>query len=337
VWGNGGQRNDATTGEPPGRVLIRVAPVLNFATANYSIEARGELPVGRLPALDYHRSDNEPSQGDPMSTITVRRMSFEFPESLDDVLPGDDLLDESYLVAFSLTMPALEPYLIRTMRAVASKVTDPQLADDMKAFIGQEAQHFQNHRRVNEMVLRQLGEPAAAQIEQILDRLESDYRRSTDTASDRYNLVYAEGFEAMTCAMAMASFERAANPATPGRFGAWQQLWAWHAAEEIEHRTVAFGAYEHLVGSYPYRVWGSLRAQWHFQRCIVRLQRVVLASRGSSAKPILPPWVRQPDGRRRYLRSFRPGYHPAELEPNALVDAVLAMTTRASRNDADDT
>lgn len=53
-----------------------------------------------------------------MSDITVRRVTFEFPEELDDVLPGDDLLDEAYLVAFSFTMPALEPYLIRTCRAV---------------------------------------------------------------------------------------------------------------------------------------------------------------------------------------------------------------------------
>jgi predicted metal-dependent hydrolase len=266
----------------------------------------------------------------PMTDITVRRVTFEFPDAIDDVLPGDDLVRESYLVAFSLTMPALEPYLIRSFRAVADDITDPALAADVKAFIGQEAQHFQNHRRANEMVLAQLGEPFAGQLRAVLDDLEADYRRFGDRRSRRFNLVYAEGFEAMTCAMAMTMFDDAAagrrSVGRAGSFGPWQQLWAWHAAEEIEHRTVAFQLYEHLCGSYPYRVVGSLRAQWHFQRCIDRLQRIVLASRGAPAKRHLPPWLRG-DGRRRYLRTFLPGYDPATLEPNPLMSTVLAMYT----------
>jgi len=260
-------------------------------------------------------------------TITVRRVTFQFPDSLDDVLPGRDLVRESYLVAFSFTMPALEPYLIRTMRAVSPHVTDAALAADLKAFIGQEAQHFQNHRRVNEMVLAQLGEPATTRIRAILEDLDQEYQRFTKERSDRFNLVYAEGFEAMTCAMAMTMFEQAAA-APPGEqtlTGAWAQLWAWHAAEEIEHRTVAFAAYEHLVGSWWYRVVGSLRAQVHFQRYIDRLQREVLADRGAPVKHHVPPWLRTADGRRRYLRTFRPRYNPETLEPNELTDVVLSM------------
>lgn len=262
-----------------------------------------------------------------MGEITVRRVSLEFPDSLDDVLPGDDLFSESYFVAFSLMMPALEPYLIRTCRAVASSVGD-ELAADVKGFIGQEAQHFQNHRRVNELILGQLGERAALKIRVVLDELDAEYRQFSKERSDRFNLVYAEGFEAMTCAMAMSMFEEvaaSANGADAAPFGAWRQLWAWHAAEEIEHRTVAFGLYERLVGSYLYRVAGSLRAQWHFQRYLDRLQREVLASRGVVSRRRVPPWLRRPDGRRRYLSTFRPGYDPGRLEPSPLVDVVLSM------------
>ena len=42
-------------------------------------------------------------------------------------------------MAFSLTMPYLEPYLIRTYRSVADDITDPALAADVREFIGQEA------------------------------------------------------------------------------------------------------------------------------------------------------------------------------------------------------
>ncbi len=265
-----------------------------------------------------------------MTDITVRRVTFEFPDELEPVLPGLDPVGETYLAAFSLTMPALEPYLIRTMRAVASRVTDPVLAEDMKRFSGQEAQHFQNHRRINEIIIGQVGTDAGTKLRAILAELESAYRSYTESKSDRFNLVYAEGFEAMTCAMALSMMRRAAGGETtvgaPGTFGPWQQLWAWHAAEEIEHRTVAFGAYEHLAGGYVYRVLGSLRAQWNFQSYIGRLQRVLLESQGLPAERHLPPWLAtRGEGRRLYLRTFRPGYDPGGLEIPELVGTLLSM------------
>jgi hypothetical protein len=106
--------------------------------------------------------------------ITVRKVKFEFPDQLDDVLPGDDLVAETYLAAFSMTMPYLEPYLIRTYRSVADDITDPGLAADVKEFIGQEAQHFQNHRRVNDMIKRQLEPEVAAKLQAAEDRLDAD-------------------------------------------------------------------------------------------------------------------------------------------------------------------
>jgi predicted metal-dependent hydrolase len=260
-----------------------------------------------------------------VSAITVRKVTFEFPDELDDVLPGDDLERESYLVAFSLTMPYLEPYLIRTYRSVADDITDPSLAADVRDFIGQEAQHFQNHRRINKIIKGQLGADVAARLQAVEDRLDADYRRFNVERSRRFNLVYAEGFEAMTCAMAITMFEEAAAGEGPsaGRFGAWQQLWAWHAAEEIEHRTVAFDVYHHLEGSYPYRVAGSLRAQAHFHRAVDRMQRIILESQGETARPRIPPWLRR--GRNRYLATFRRSYDPAALDPGPLPELVLAQ------------
>jgi predicted metal-dependent hydrolase len=263
-----------------------------------------------------------------MSDIVVRRVKFEFPDELDDIFPGDDPVAETYLAAFSLTMPYLEPYLIRTYRAVADRITDPALADDVRAFSAQEAQHFQNHRRVNEIMKSRLDPAIAAEIEAVEADLDADYRRFGESRSERFNLVYAEGFEAMTCAMAMTSFElAAAETGGPARYGAWQQMWAWHAAEEIEHRTVAFRVYEHLVGRWSYRVVGSLRAQWHFQRSIDRFQKVLLRSLGLPERRHLPPWLR--DGRARYLRTFLPGYDPGRLEVDPLVGLVLSAYTPA--------
>lgn len=255
--------------------------------------------------------------------ITVRKVKFEFPEELDNVLPGEDPVRETYLVAFSLTMPYLEPYLIRTFRSVADDITDPGLAADVKEFIGQEAQHFQNHRRINEIIKAQLGPTVAAELQAIEDRLDADYRRFNASKSRRFNLAYVEGFEAMTGAMALTSLALAEAGQSTISSGPWGQLWAWHLAEEMEHRTVAFDLYEHLEGSYPYRVIGSLRAQAHFQRAIDRLQRVLLASQGQPARPHLPSWFRA--GRSRYLDTFKRSYDPGLIDPGPIPALILSQ------------
>jgi predicted metal-dependent hydrolase len=261
-----------------------------------------------------------------MTDITVRRVKLEFPDDLDDVFPGIDHVRETHDVAFSLTMPYLEPYLIRTYRALLEDITDGELAEDVRRFCAQEAQHFQNHRRINEIIKAQLGPEVAAKLTAIEDELEADYRRFNATKSRRFNLGYAEGFEAMTCAMVVTSFEDAATGRRPPRnFGPWQQLWAWHGAEEFEHRTVAFNVYEHFNGGWLRRSLVSVRAQRHFYRCVGRLQRVLLASQGQPARRHAPVWMR--DGKRHYLRTFRRRYNPADLEPSPLVDMVLAAYT----------
>jgi len=255
--------------------------------------------------------------------ITVRKVKFDFPDELDNVLPGNDPVRETYMVAFSLTMPYLEPYLIRSFRAVADDITDPGLAADVKEFIGQEAQHFQNHRRINEIIKGQLGPEVAAELQQVEDRLDADYRRFNTSRSRRFNLAYVEGFEAMTCAMALTSIAEAEAGRSTISPGAWGQLWAWHLAEEMEHRTVAFDLYEHLEGSYPYRVVGSLRAQAHFQRAIDRLQKILLASQGQPAKRHLPPWWKT--GRARYLNTFKKSYNPGLIDPGPIPAMILSQ------------
>ena len=70
---------------------------------------------------------------------------------------------------------------------------------------------------------------------------------------DRWCIGFVEGFEALTTQFALNSLKRPAtnHPRTDQR---WGQLFEWHLAEEIEHRNVAFDIYDHLYGSYGFRV-----------------------------------------------------------------------------------
>lgn len=202
-------------------------------------------------------------QSGSMQDITVRRMAFEFPDEIDPVfIPGQP--EQSYfLIGLSLLLPYLEPYLIRTMKAANPHITDADLLTDMQQFSAQEGQHYREHIRFNK-ALRLSGFPG---IEPLEKQLEADYLRFTETKSLRFNLGYAEGFEALTTAAAYKGFESGDmdmdSPIS--------EMMLWHLVEELEHRTVAFDVYDHVCGGYFQRLRIGLFAQWHMARFITRV------------------------------------------------------------------
>lgn len=262
----------------------------------------------------------------------VRSPRWPLPDHLTEVLPGVDLEEECSRVAFSLTLPHLEPFLVRTFRGVVDDLGATRLADEVRAFCAQEARHHREHARFNRWIREQLGPTTAERLVAEERRLAADYDRFSATRSARANVAYAEGFEAMTCAMALTRLA-VADPASgtrpagadvaPGsRPGPWLRLWAWHLAEEVEHRTVAFDLAHHLGVRWPGRVTSSLRAQAHFLAAHHRLHRVLLAHHGVDRRvPYLPDMLRR--GWRRYAATFGPGYDPARLEVPPTVAAPL--------------
>lgn len=254
-----------------------------------------------------------------MADITVRPVRFTFDRPIDFDVPDPELRMMLGSLALSLTMPHLEPYLIRTMKTAGRQITDPVLAEDARRFSQQEGHHFRNHADFNERIRGSFDGDTAAGLLAIEADLEADYQRFTREKSLRFNLAYAEGFEAMTCAFALASAEYGTFEGTSLPGG---EIWAWHMAEEIEHRTVAFGVFEHLVGSYPVRVVLGAWAQWHYLSCIGRLAGRMAEALGR--RPRARTSDMQRAALRGWLRTFSPWYHPAKIRVPARVDALLA-------------
>lgn len=205
------------------------------------------------------------------NAITVRRMAFEYPERVEpDFIPG--AAEESLLfIGLSLLLPYLEPYLIRSMNQAKKIITDPALVDDLARFNAQEGQHYKEHARFNDRV-RGRDNPALLGLEA---ELKADYERFTAERPLRFNLAYAEGFEAMTAATAVMLMEEVGQRGIPNEIEA---LMAWHAIEELEHRTVAFDVYEHVHGRWLYRLGVGMFAQLHLLRFVYRSALAIIAA-----------------------------------------------------------
>lgn len=253
-----------------------------------------------------------------MADITVRRIRFSFDRPVDlDV--SDEMLGAMLpVLGLSMTMPYLEPYLIRTMRAAEPHIRDEALAEDARRFSRQEGHHYRNHAAFNERLREAFDAPTRAALGRLEAALDADYQRYTRTASLRFNLAYAEGFEAMTCAGALAMAEHGAFDEDPLPGG---ELWPWHMAEEIEHRTVAFQVYAHVVGSHAYRVLAGARAQVHYLRYVARFARCM--ARGLGRRPRRAPSPARRTALRRYLHTWSPRYDPARVQVPAGVQALL--------------
>jgi len=273
-----------------------------------------------------------------MDTITVRQMPFEFPDEIDPVFLDGDPEKSFEFIAGSLLLPHLEPYLIRSMKAAEKHVTDPNVLKGLKGFAAQEGQHYRMHMKFNAAIQRS-GFPGLDALEQ---ELSEDYQRFTKTKSLRFNLAYAEGFEALT----MNSIKYMMEPDGLGEdLSVFMQMMEWHFVEELEHRTVAFDVYDHVCGGYLYRLAVGIWAQWHFTSWIRRVTAYMLEvspppkrsakelaerkktqreARASAIRNLLPSLLRI------YLPSYTP--HDVKVAPGmqVLADKYTEMAIKTS-------
>jgi uncharacterized protein len=152
----------------------------------------------------------------------------------------------------SLSLPYLEPYLNLVMRQAQAKLgPNHPLNRDIGLFCKQEANHYLQHGAFNQ-TLHRAGYQKVGEIEA---RFKEHFERLLREKSLKYNCAYTLGFETLGPISSIIWFEhndelvRNADPKVV-------EMWKWHHAEELEHRTVAYDVYQALYGDYFGRVYG---------------------------------------------------------------------------------
>ncbi len=232
----------------------------------------------------------------------------------------------------SIFFPAGERFFVTAVKAHRDRVTDPKLAADVRAFCAQEGMHGREHVRYNRR-LEELGYPAA-RLERGVERL---LRRVTRRTTPRIRL-------AVTCALEhftslMAHMLLADDGGLAGADPAMAALWRWHAAEESEHKAVAFDVHLATGGTWWLRAWTMLGATVVFWAKVAEQQVRMMRADGCLWSP--REWGRlawflygKPGVLRRiapmYLAYFRPSFHPWQIDTSALI-AQWRGTAPASR------
>lgn len=157
----------------------------------------------------------------------------------------------------NLLFPAGERYFIRSVNRYLPRIKDPVLRDQIKMFFGQEGQHARSHESFFETLRAQ-----GYDIDTFLKRYEKVmYQWIEKALPGRLNLAVTAASEHFTAILAenllSDQYVYTAHPAL-------QKLLMWHAAEEIEHKSVAFDVLEktslNAVTSYLVRITGLFLA-----------------------------------------------------------------------------
>ncbi|CAN1551379.1 COG3687 Predicted metal-dependent hydrolase [Sphingomonadaceae bacterium] len=254
-----------------------------------------------------------------MQDMTIRRMDFAYTADMDLVfVKNDPEMSFTFLGAW-IMLPYLEPYLIRTMRDALPHIRDPKLKEELKRFCAQEGEHFRQHAKANDLI-RSL-HPDYEALRPLEAELDAELKSFTKEKPLKFNLAYAEGFESMTSAMSRAQLECGLYDRTESPLA---DLAKWHVMEELEHRCVAFDVYEHVVGSYFYRMSKCIWAQKHYFGWVERFRDILKAPQADLfARYETPEIIAERKAyNRHYMRrgiprvmaTYMPWYNPAKVD-----------------------
>jgi len=188
-----------------------------------------------------------------------------------------------YQNATSIIPSPVEPWLIKLLQLAKDLLPaeSGSLKADMEAFIGQESQHFRQHRRFNRVIASQ-GYPELRTFEQLLT---DDLDRFFHTRSLKFLLAYADGFESLGAVQGGIWFGNM-DGLLQGADENAVALWKWHMAEEFEHREVCHAIYHALYSrtlwgkiwnGYVYRIYGCIYAMVHLQGYAKRMFEYLIA------------------------------------------------------------
>lgn len=257
----------------------------------------------------------------PRVPLEVRNLRFA-TEGVPRHWHGGRRAVTSFFDNLSVFFPAGERFFIDSVKAQKKRLTDEQLLEEVARFCAQEGIHAREHVRYNEM-LEAHGYPAA-ELDAKVERILAFVRRVLPRRRQLAATCALEHFTAL-----MADLVLRDPRVLEGAHPVMRSLWRWHAAEESEHRAVAFDVYRAVGGPYAERAGVMLVATVIFWALVIQHQARFMAVDGTKWSPrewraLFVFLFVDPGGMghlwRRWLDYFRPGFHPWDADTRDLLE-----------------
>lgn len=268
-----------------------------------------------------------------ITDLPVRKLAVDLAGGFGRHWHGDDAYRSMYFNALSMSFPVGEQFFIDSVRAGAATLPPEERHAPLQAmvaqFIGQEA----THRHLHGLYNRQL------ESQGLRNRWQGWAQRRVNW-SRRFGLsplnvvAVTAAYEHLTAVFADALLRHGWMDGAEEEMRA---LWQWHAAEETEHKAVAFELYRAMGGGAPRRI-----AWYLYVFCMFSLESNVqtllnLKRDGSLLRPrtwgaALRFWCGRNGQLRRAARPLlsylRPSFHPDDDDNRALAAQWLQRNSR---------
>jgi predicted metal-dependent hydrolase len=268
--------------------------------------------------------------------IPVRAMGFPFEGNVPRFWLMGSPIATHYSNALNSLFPEGERFFIRSVKYYVDRIQDdPKLLERVKGFFGQEGRHGHEHERWNRIL-----EAQGYEIQSFLEEhARIAYGVFEPNVSPSMRLAITAALEHFTASMAANGLTgELLDHADPIMAG----LLRWHAAEEIEHKSVAYDVFMKVDGRYHVRIAGlfaalaGLLVSW---RAATKHLLAQEAKRGTDLAE-RAEWTRRnpviiaEDRRRaamfrRAIRDYlRPDFHPDQKDDYALAKSYLESIGR---------
>jgi predicted metal-dependent hydrolase len=259
------------------------------------------------------------------SRVRVRKMGFQHAVAVERFWFAGDEVRTALFNGMGVLFPRLEEFLIRVAKDGQS-VLNERASTELRAFIGQEAQHLAQHRRQAETL--RVDSDRLARLLDALDRVVG----LIDKLDFRTRVAVAAAGEHFTASLSEHFLRRGLPGGIPPEARA---LYEWHFAEEIEHKSVLFDVMQHSSVSYLRRVMGLAIALVLVPGSFTAAMFAFLVWNGSlgrwsvwreTLRVLLTVEALVPLVMRAAWQFLRPSFHPAQIDNDELVAATLAAT-----------
>ena len=188
----------------------------------------------------------EPKQSNTPEYVNIepRNRHHDISEALAHDWFDNHPFKTAWFNSMSITFPLGEKFFIDSVRHFSDQIEDSKLQGEISNFCGQEGFHRREHEAYNKTLCKLRG----YDLDYLEGRLAKNIERSKSYYKPIQHLAFTAALEHITAIMAESALQDN-DPMMHNTDPAMKELWDWHAAEEMEHKAVAFDVYRAIGGT----------------------------------------------------------------------------------------